>query len=46
VRASMAKAKDIKVVVGQGLYSVDAERVPHVGMNVLVVQNGKFVLAP
>ena len=46
VRASMAKAKDIKVVVGQGTYSVDAERVPRVGMNVLVVQNGKFVVAP
>ncbi|MBC7705150.1 MAG: ABC transporter substrate-binding protein [Rhodoferax sp.] len=46
VRVAMGKAKDIKVVVGQGTYSVDAERVPRVGMNVLVLQNGKFVLAP
>lgn len=46
VRAAMSKAKDIKVVVGQGTYAVDADRVPHVGMNVLTVQNGKFVLAP
>jgi branched-chain amino acid transport system substrate-binding protein len=46
VRNSMARLKDVRVVVGQGHYAVDGERVPRVGMNVLVVQNGKFVLAP
>ena len=33
-----AKSKTSSVVVGQGNYSVDAERVPRVGMNVLMVQ--------
>ncbi len=46
VRAALSKVKDVKVVVGQGNYAVDAERVPRVGMNVLQVKNGNFVLAP
>lgn len=46
VRAAISKIKDVKVVVGQGNYAVDAERVPRVGMNVLQVKNGNFVLAP
>lgn len=46
VRAAFSKVKDVKVVVGQGNYSLDAERVPRVGMNVLQVKNGTFVLAP
>jgi branched-chain amino acid transport system substrate-binding protein len=46
VRNSMAKVRDVKVVVGQGIYSVDAERVPRIGMNVLTVQDGRFTLAP
>lgn len=46
VRNSLGKVKDVRVVVGQGNYAVDAERVPRVGMNVLMVKNGNFVLAP
>lgn len=46
VRTAMGKVRDVKVVVGQGTYSVDAERVPRVGMNVLMVKDGKFALAP
>jgi branched-chain amino acid transport system substrate-binding protein len=33
-------------VIGEGLFSLDEERVPRVGMNVLVVQDGAFVPAP
>lgn len=46
VRNAMGKVRDVKVVVGQGTYAVDAERVPRVGMNVLQVKDGKFTLAP
>jgi branched-chain amino acid transport system substrate-binding protein len=46
VRVAKDKVKDVKVVVGQGTFYNDAERVPHFGMNVLTVHNGKFVLAP
>lgn len=46
VREALSKVKDVPVVVGKGSYSVDAERRPHSGMNVLVVKDGKFVLAP
>lgn len=45
VRDALTKVKDVKVVVGQGLYSFDAERIPRPGMNVLMVKDGKFVLA-
>ena len=46
MRAAKDKVKDVKVVVGQGNFSNDADRVPRFGMNVLTVQNAKFVLAP
>lgn len=46
VRDALGKVKDVRVVVGQGLYSMDAERVPRPGMNVLTVKDGGFVLAP
>lgn len=46
VRAAMAKAKDIPVVVGQGKYSLNAERVPYSGMRVLQIKDGKFMPAP
>lgn len=46
VRVALAKTKDVRVVVGQGRYSVDEQRVPNSGMNVLTVKNGQFVLAP
>ena len=42
----LAKVKDVQVVVGQGRYALDDQRVPCVGMNVLVVKDGRFVLAP
>lgn len=46
VRAAMAKAKDVPVLVGNGKYTRDADRVPFVGMHVLQVKNGNFVKAP
>lgn len=46
VRAAIAKTKDVPVAVGQGKYSLNAERVPFSGMRVLQVKGGKFVQAP
>lgn len=46
IRAAIAKTKDVPVVVGTGKYSLDEQRVPSYGMNVLQVKGGQFVLAP
>lgn len=46
VRQAMTKTKNIPVVVGQGKYSLNAERHPFYGMSVMQVKEGKFVLAP
>lgn len=46
IRQSLAKTKDVPVVVGQGTYSLNADRVPFSGMRVMQVKEGKFVLAP
>lgn len=46
VRAALANSKDIPVVVGNGKYTLNAQRVPDYGMNVLQVTNSQFRLAP
>jgi branched-chain amino acid transport system substrate-binding protein len=46
MRDALASTSGVAVPAGQGLYALDAERVPRVGMSVLTVQNGAFVLAP
>ena len=46
VRAALGRTKDVPVVIGQGSYSMNAERVPFSGMRVMQVKNGKFELAP
>lgn len=46
VRAALSQTKDVQVVVGTGRYSYNDQRIPRTGMNVLVVKNGQFVLAP
>jgi len=46
VRDALAATRDVPVVVGEGLFSFDEDRVPRVGMNVLVVEDGQFVAAP
>jgi branched-chain amino acid transport system substrate-binding protein len=46
IRVALSKTKDVPVVVGQGKYSVNADRVPYSGMSVMQVKNGKFVMAP
>ncbi len=46
VRDALTALRDVRVVVGQGRWSLDEERMPHFGMNVLIVQNGNFVPAP
>lgn len=45
VRAAVAKVKDVRVVVGQGRFSLDEKRMPYFGMNVLQVKDGRFVPA-
>ena len=42
VREAMAKTKDLPVVVGQGKFSLDAERIPSFGAAVLVLKDGKW----
>jgi branched-chain amino acid transport system substrate-binding protein len=46
VRDALAGVRNVPTVIGEGLFSLDEERVPRVGMNVLVVQDGAFVPAP
>jgi branched-chain amino acid transport system substrate-binding protein len=46
IRDALNETRDVEVVVGSGIYSVDEERVPRVGMNVLMVDGGTFVQAP
>lgn len=46
LRDQLDKTSDVRVAAGQGTYSLDEKRYPHVGMNVLTVQNGEFVAAP
>lgn len=46
VREQLGKTKDVQVAVGQGKYSVNEDRAPRVGMNVLTVMDGQFVQAP
>lgn len=46
LRDQLGQTKDVRVAVGQGSYSLDDRRVPHVGMNVLTVTDGAFVMAP
>jgi len=46
LRDQLGKTKDVRVAAGQGNYSVDEKRYPHVGMNVLTVQDGVLVSAP
>lgn len=42
IREAMSKVKDVPVVIGQGTYSVDADRVPHYGTAVLLFKDGKW----
>jgi branched-chain amino acid transport system substrate-binding protein len=46
VRAALGRTKDVPVVIGQGSYSMNAERIPFSGMRVMQVKSGKFELAP
>lgn len=46
IRDALATTADVEVVVGTGNYYVDEDRIPRVGMNVLMVQGGTFVQAP
>ena len=43
VREAMAKTKDLPVVVGQGKFSLDANRIPSFGAAVLQIRDGKWV---
>jgi branched-chain amino acid transport system substrate-binding protein len=43
VREAMAKTKDLQVVIGQGKFTLDAERIPHFGAAVLQIKDGKWI---
>lgn len=43
VRDAMAKTNKLPVVIGQGTWSVDANRIPSFGGAVLVIKDGKWV---
>ena len=45
VRQTLTKVKNVKVVVGNGMYSLDENRIPRYGVSVLTVSGGKFVVA-
>jgi branched-chain amino acid transport system substrate-binding protein len=46
LRDAMARTRDVKVVVGTGTYSFDANRIPSYGNDILVVSKGSFVPVP
>ena len=43
VRQAMANTKNLPVVIGQGTWTVDAERIPSFGAAVLQIKDGKFI---
>jgi branched-chain amino acid transport system substrate-binding protein len=46
VRAQLAKSSKVPVVIGDGLWTLDAARQPSYGAAILQVKNGAFVSAP
>jgi branched-chain amino acid transport system substrate-binding protein len=42
LRDAMLKTKDVPVVIGDGTFSIDADRVPHYGTAVIVLRDGKW----
>ena len=45
VRAGLTAIRNVPVVIGEGSYSYDKDRVPHYGAIILTVKDGKFVRA-
>jgi branched-chain amino acid transport system substrate-binding protein len=43
VRDAMAKTKDLPVVIGQGKFSIDDNRIPSFGAAVLQIKDGKWI---
>ncbi len=43
VREAMAKTKDLPVVIGQGKFSIDENRIPSFGAVVLQIKDGKWI---
>jgi branched-chain amino acid transport system substrate-binding protein len=43
VRQAMAKTNKLPVVIGQGTFTLDADRIPSFGAAVLTIKDGKFV---
>lgn len=43
VRQAMAKTSKLPVVIGQGTFTLDADRIPSFGAAVLTIKDGKFV---
>lgn len=42
VRAALAASRDVPVMIGNGKFSLDKNRVPHYGVMVLQIKNGKI----
>ncbi|MCU4652113.1 ABC transporter substrate-binding protein [Roseibacterium sp. SDUM158016] len=45
IRDAIMTIRDVPVVVGQGVWELDEERIPRIGVNILQVQDGAFVAA-
>ena len=43
VRDAMARTRDLPVIIGQGRFSIDADRIPSFGAAVLQIKDGKWV---
>ena len=43
VRDAMAKTQNLPVVIGQGTFSLDENRIPHFGAAILQIKDGKWV---
>ena len=43
VREAMAKTDKLPVVIGQGTFTLDSDRIPSFGAAVLTIKDGKFV---
>jgi len=42
LRDAMMKTKDVPVAIGDGTFTIDADRVPHYGTAVIVLRDGKW----
>lgn len=46
VRAAMAASRDVPVLIGSGKFNLDKDRVPHFGVRIFQIKDGKVASAP